>query len=165
MITPFIDAHPLAGAFVANQLERLAALIVAQGDALLQDAGVTFPPRTVSTVLLIGERGRMAVADIAKTLEQPHQLVTQRIELLIELGIVRRIDDPGDGRRKIVVLTAKGSEQHRRLGACLARAKAAFAALFKEIECDLPAAILRTTQALERSPLSTRATAAKRITA
>jgi DNA-binding MarR family transcriptional regulator len=104
------------------------------------------------------------VADIAKTLEQPHQLVTQRIELLIELGIVRRADDPDDRRRKIVVLTVKGSEQHRRLNACLVRAKAAFAALFREIECDLPAVVLRAMEALERSPLSARATAAKRLT-
>jgi DNA-binding MarR family transcriptional regulator len=165
MTETFIDAHPLAGAFVANQLERLAALIVAQGDALLEDAGVSFPPRAVSTVLLMGERGGMSVADIAKTLAQPHQLVTQRIELLIELGIVRRADDPDDGRRKIVVLTAKGIEQARRLGVCLARAKAAFAGLFKEIDCDLPSVILRAMQALERSPLSARAGASKRATA
>lgn len=154
----------MAGAFVANQLERLAALIVAQGDALLEDAGVSIPPRTVSIVLLLGERGRLSVADIAKMTERPHQLMTQRVELLIELGIVRRADDPEDGRRKIVVLTAKGSEQHRRLNACLVRAKAAFAALFREIECDLPAVILRAMDALKRSPLSARATAAKRLT-
>jgi DNA-binding MarR family transcriptional regulator len=164
MTRSFIDTHPLAGAFVANQLERLAALIVAQGDTLLEEAGVSVPARAVSAVVLIGERGGMAVADIAKTLERPHQLVTQRIDLLIELGIVRRVDDPGDGRRKIVVLTAKGSEQYRRLGASLVRAKAAFAGLFKEIECDLPAAVLRTMEALERLPLANRAVPAKRVT-
>jgi DNA-binding MarR family transcriptional regulator len=161
----FIDTHPLRGAFVANQLERLVELIVAQGEDLLQEAGVQVPPRAASIVLLIGEHGEIAVADIAKTLARPHQLVTQRVELLIELGVVKRLSDPADGRRKIVVLTAKGVEQHRRLKARLAQAKAAFATLFAEIGCDLPAVALRAMEALKRRPLLARVGAARRVSA
>lgn len=159
----FIDSHPLRGAFVANQLERLAALIVAQGEDLLRDAGVQFPSRAASTVLLIGDEGEIAVADIAKTLMQPHQLVTQRIELLMDLGLIKRANDPEDARRKIVVLTAKGGEQYRRLKARLVQARAAFAALFEEIGGDLPALILRAMEALNERPLTQRVAAAKRV--
>lgn len=147
------DSHPFRNAFVASQLEHLAELIVMQGEAILADAGVEFPSRAVSAMLLIGERGQISAADIADALGQPHQLVTQRIELLIEAGVVDRAPDPEDGRRKILQLTDKGSLQFGRLKLRLDEADKAFAALFKEIDCDLSAMCRRAVDALGQSPL------------
>lgn len=147
-LNSYTDTHPLRGAFVANLLGRLVDTIVAQGEDLLQDAGLDFPSRAASSILLIGERGNITAADIASALDQPHQLVTQRIELLIDLKIVKRINDPKDGRRKILVLTDKGTKQFMRLQARLANADRAFEILFKEIECDLPAVVARAMDAL-----------------
>jgi DNA-binding MarR family transcriptional regulator len=152
----FIDAHPLKGAFLVNRLERLAELIVRQGETLLQDGGVEFPPRAASTVLLIGDRGAMSVADIAKALSQPHQLATQRVERLLELGIVERVPDPFDGRRWTLRLTRKGVDQFRRLKLRLVQTVDVFAALFEEIACDLDAAIARASRALEETSLTHR---------
>jgi DNA-binding MarR family transcriptional regulator len=149
----FLDSHPLRGAFVANALERLVGLIVEQGEDVLRDAGLTFPSRAASTVLLLGERARLSAADLAKALGQPHQLVTQRVDLLIDLGIVSRAGDPGDARRRLLVLTAKGKRQFERLKARLALAESAFAALFAEIGCDLSGATATATAALGRSSL------------
>lgn len=147
----YLDSHPLRGAFVANTLERLAAVIVEQADALFRDAGLDFPTRAASTVLLLGERARISAADLAKALGQPHQLVTQRVDLLIELGIVLRTGDPGDARRRILVLTAKGNRQFKALQRRLALADAAFAALSAEIGCDLSGAAHSAIAALQRS--------------
>ncbi|MEP2987887.1 MAG: hypothetical protein ABJN65_17890 [Parasphingorhabdus sp.] len=147
----YIDSHLLGGAFIANQLDRLANQISEQGELLLQDAGLEFPARTVSCVLLIGERGEISTADIASVLKQPHQLATQRVELLITSKIVERFVDPHDGRRKILRLTPSGADQFERLQESLAEAARAFAGLFEEIECDLPAITRRATEALERS--------------
>lgn len=155
-ITNFVDTHPLRGAFVANQLERLVDMIVLQGHALLEDAGLVFPSRAVSAVLLIGEYGTLSAADIASALAQPHQLVTQRIELLIDLGVVERVTDPTDGRRKLIELTRFGRDQLVRLQARLAESERAFAALFAEINCDLPSIADHAMEALERAPLLNR---------
>lgn len=160
-----LDSHPLRGAFIANTLERLAALIVGQGDNLLRDANLTFPSRATSTVLLLGENARMSAAELAKALVQPHQLVTQRVDMLIELGIVSRDTDPQDARRKTLVLTSKGKREYGRLKAHLALADTAFAALFAEIGCDLAGAALLAIAALERSPLQERARALDKIDA
>jgi DNA-binding MarR family transcriptional regulator len=161
---PFLDSHSLRAAFVANLLERLADQIMAQGEELLRDAGVEFPPRAASTVLMLGERGPSSAADIAKSLAHPHQLVTQRIDLLIELGIVARLDDPKDARRKVVSLTAKGRRQFQKLKAPLTVAESAFEALFKEIGCDLAAAALKAMEALNRSSILTRTKQLKALT-
>ena len=159
----FLDSHPLRAAFVANTLERLAALIVEQGEDLFRDAGLTFPARAASTVLLLGERARLSAADLAKTLGQPHQLVTQRVNLLVELGIVSRTGDSRDARRRILVLTAKGKRQFEELKTRLALAETAFAALFAEIGCNLPDVALRAIAALERSSVRARVRAPDRV--
>lgn len=150
-IENYIDTHAVRGAFVANQLDRLADLISDQGELLLQDAGLEFPARAVSCVLLIGERGEVSTADIANVLKQPHQLVTQRVEFLIASDIVERLVDPRDGRRKILRLTPSGADQFERLQECLANAARVFADLFEELECDLPAITRRVTEALDHN--------------
>ena len=152
----YVNTHTYQKAFVANQLSQLADLISDQGEVILKEAGLEFPARAVSTVLLIGEQGEVSAADIANTLQQPHQLVTQRIDLLITLGIVERATDPQDGRRKILKLTLKGQDQFSRLGAFLDRASIVFSALFHEIDCDLPSIARKTRKALEQSSLSER---------
>lgn len=159
----YIDTHPLRRAFIANQLERLSDLIVEQGEALLADAEIEFPPRAVSAVLLIGERGHISAADIADALNQPHQLTTQRIELLIDAGIIDRINDPQDGRRKILQLTDKGVAQFKRLQTRLAETDQVFATLFQEISCDLYAAVEQAMDALMRSPTLERVKSRKKL--
>lgn len=152
-VNNYLDAHPRRGAFVANMLDRLADLISEQSELLLQDAGLAFPARAVSTVLLIGDRGAIAAADIAAALQQPHQLVTQRVDLLIAAGVVERFTDPADARRKVLRLTPKGVDQFERLQVCLAQADRVFAALFKDLGCDLPAVALSAIASLEQSPV------------
>jgi DNA-binding MarR family transcriptional regulator len=152
-------------AFVANVMDRLVNLIVEQGEVFLRQGGVEFPSRAASTVLLLGERGQASAADIAKALGQPHQLVTQRIDLLLDLGVIARIDDRADARRKLLSLTAKGKKQLQRLKKCLAVADAVFAGLFAEIGCDLTRVSSLALDALTRSPIVTRGRALKPVAA
>ncbi|PCI64016.1 MAG: hypothetical protein COB37_03445 [Kordiimonadales bacterium] len=149
----FINNHPMRDAFVGNILRHLVDLIVTQGDDLLEDVAIKFPSRAVSSVLLLGEQGAMSAADIAKTLDQPHQLVTQRIDLLLEFGVVERMSDPKDGRRKVLRLTSAGETQFHSLKTRLAEAELAFAELFEEIACDLPTVAITAIEALSRSSI------------
>lgn len=155
-IVGYLGDHRLQGAFIASRLQGLADLISDQGEALLDDAGLALPSRAVSTVLLIGERGEVSTAEIAKTLQQPHQLVAQRVELLIASGTVKRLADPDDGRRKILQLTPSGADQFVLLQDCLARTARAFGELFEEVGCDLPAITQRVADVLEEKPVRDR---------
>jgi DNA-binding MarR family transcriptional regulator len=149
----YLDAHPLAKAFVANKFDRLAAMIVDQGDELLRDAGIEFPSRAVSLFMLVGEDRQLSVADVAATLGQPHQLVTQRADILIDFGLIERSSDPADGRRKTLILTGKGEAQYAKLEFILSEAANAFDELFREIECDMPAFAMKAMDALGRATL------------
>ena len=160
-VMAYVDSHPRHGAFLANQLSRLVDMIGKQGDDLLMGAGLSLPSRAISSVLLIGERGQISAADIAKELQQPHQLVTQRIEILIKLGLLDRIDDPSDGRRKILELTRKGQKELRLLKTCLHDAEGVILDLYQEIECDLSAATLRAMKVLSSKSILDRIATAK----
>lgn len=153
MIMTYLDTHPLHGAFVSNKFDHLTELIAAQGEDLLRDANIDIPSRAVTIILLIGEHGEISAADIANLLKQPHQLVTQRAELLIDLALIERRSDPHDGRRKILVLTAKGMDQFARLTTRMVQVADAFSALYDEIECDLVAMATLAIKALNRSPI------------
>jgi DNA-binding MarR family transcriptional regulator len=158
---PFPDNHPFAAAFLANRLDRLADLIVAQGDELLRAADLSMPPRAVSLMLLIGSEKELSTADAASRLGQPHQLVTQRVELLKDLGLIERTEDPLDGRRKALTLSATGRDQYARLLECLSRASDGFLNLFEEIGCDLSSITAMAMQALQRKPLLDRVSATR----
>lgn len=148
--------HNLNDAFLGNLLDRLGALITQQVDSLLQDAGLSCPTRTISTVLLIGERQQISAADIAKELSQPHQLATQRVDLLLELGIIDRKTDPRDKRRKTLALTPKG---HRELDLLITRLQGADEAikhLYQEIGCDLTTVTRKALMALTKNSISER---------
>lgn len=153
----FIDRHKYQHAFLGNQISRLLDLIDEQSVAFLGDAAISVPSRAVSTVLMLHERGQVSTADIAAELKQPHQLATQRVEALIALGLVSRINDPKDGRRKILELTDKGKQEVTLLLARLAEAEQIFLDLSEEIQSDLSAATLRAIDALSRTPLAARA--------
>lgn len=160
-LSTYTDTHQLRGAFVANLLSRLVDMIVEQGEHLLLDVGIDFPSRSVSTVLMIGEKDKISAADIAVTLNQPHQLVTQRIELLLDMKIVKRVSDPKDGRRKTLILTAKGTAQFKQLQTRLALADRAFKTLFEDIECDLISAAERAMDSLTCNTLLQRVQSAE----
>lgn len=154
----FLDKHALKTAFLGNTLDRLVDLIVNQGNEYLSAAGVTFPARAVSTMLLISERDGITAADIAAALAQPHQLATQRVELLLKLGVIARQPDPDDGRRKVLILSEQGKSEVARMQQCLAAIENALTALQAEIKCNLQDGALRAIKALSNKSITDRTT-------
>lgn len=151
-----MDTHRLSGAFVSNKLLRLVETIADQGQALLSSAGIDVPPRAISTVLMIGEIADVTAADIATSLDQPHQVATQRIAALIKLDLVTKRPHATDSRRKVLVLTARGEDQYRLMMAELEKIRAAMDALFDEIGCDLAGKAVEAVAALRTRPLTER---------
>ena len=147
---------PLRRAFLGNTLEKLVSLINQQGEEILKDAGVYFPPRAATMMLLLMKNGPMSAADLAKALKQPHQLVTQRIEALIGCKVISRASDSTDLRRKLLRITPAGKLQLRRLKDRLDRIEAAYAGLFDEVDCDLADVALRTVELLLKRTLGDR---------
>jgi DNA-binding MarR family transcriptional regulator len=148
-----MDTHPLSGAFLSNKLLRLVETIANQGEVLLASGGIRIPPRAISTVLMIGELDNVTAANIASALDQPHQLATQRIDLLIELGLVTRTPHATDNRRKVLKLTTDGQAQYALMMDMLGHIRAAMEALYEELGCNLADMATKAVEALQDRPL------------
>ncbi|WDI30889.1 MarR family winged helix-turn-helix transcriptional regulator [Hyphococcus flavus] len=133
----YVDQHDLSSSFLGFRVSRLLDIIIEQGDDYLAQAGIVFPARINSTILLIDEYSEVSTNDIAGKLGHPHQLVAQRVELLLSLKLVTRVPDPYDNRRKVLKLTSKGKAQVKLLRRCLTDASSAFDRLFQELGVDL----------------------------
>ncbi|MEO1250841.1 MAG: MarR family winged helix-turn-helix transcriptional regulator [Pseudomonadota bacterium] len=152
----FVDRHAFMHAFLGNRLERAVNVITAQGGALLKERKCAIAPAAASTLLFISEQPGCSMADIAGALRMPHQVIAQRLEALEELNFIVRKADPNDGRRKVLVLTAKGKQEARRLRGVLHDANRALQALNDELGFDASDGALRLIEALERLSMSER---------
>ena len=148
-----MDTHPLSGAFLSNKLLRLVETMADQGAVLLESAGILIPPRAISTVLMIGELEDVTAADIAASLDQPHQLATQRIDLLIRLGLVTKQPHVTDSRRKVLELTEKGQAQYALMIEMLGHIRDSMDALYDELGCNLAEMAVRAVASLKDRPL------------
>ncbi|WP_417479540.1 MarR family winged helix-turn-helix transcriptional regulator [Maricaulis maris] len=148
-----MDTHRLSGAFVSNKLLRLVETIADQGEVLLQSSGIIIPPRAISTVLMIGEVADVTAADIATSLDQPHQVATQRVAALIKLELVSKRPHASDSRRKVLEFTEFGRSQYELMMDMLEKIRGAMDALFDELGVDLAAKAVEAVQSLKARPL------------
>lgn len=149
----FIDSGTYQHAFLGNRLSRLVEMIVEQGEVLLREADISFPARAASTILIVAQKGVVSTSDIARELAQPHQVATQRVELLIKNGLIEKRTDPSDARRKLLALTKRGTDEARRLETVLEHAQFAFLQLFEELGVDISDIALQAMRSLENKPL------------
>src|SRR5689334_23213318 len=103
----FVD--DLGPAFVAHRLRRLSDRIVDDIADAMRLEGLTVPPRSASTILLLAKMGPMGPVDIGRTLRFSHPLMVRALRVLEELGLVRALDHDGDQRRRLVELTDRGN--------------------------------------------------------
>lgn len=60
-------------------------------------------------IALIGQRG-MRLTELAKILGISRQACNKTVNLIVEAGYIKRIDDPDDARAKLMVLTVRGKK-------------------------------------------------------
>lgn len=152
----FVDSHAYFHAFVGNRLDRAVHRMNEQSGAVLSDSGFEMAPQSASCLLFIADNGEASAADIAAALNLPHQVVTQRLNALLDLKLVARHADPADGRRKVIRLTPRGKNEFNRLRVILEDAHAVYGDLNKELGVDISALMLRLMDSLEREPLAER---------
>lgn len=151
-----LDAHEFFHAFIGNRFERALHLMSEQGGELLSGHNIAVPQQSVSSLLYVAENQNASTADISAALNLPHQLVTQRLNALIEMNLAARRPDPNDGRRKIIRLTARGKRQVELLNEILRDANAAYDELNEELGVNLSTLVLRVIESLHRETLTER---------
>jgi DNA-binding MarR family transcriptional regulator len=74
----------------------------------LRDRGVGELSPGRATAILLVDRAGTRLTELARRASVTKQAMMQMVDELESLGLVRRVEDPGDGRAKVVRLTRKG---------------------------------------------------------
>lgn len=156
MTHPFDFVVGLGRPFLAHRLRRLSELFLQGYGEWLPEAGVSAPPRALSTMLLLHRCGPAGVVEIAERVRLTHPLIIKLIAQLQGRGLVSEARDPADGRRRVIALTDEGRAEARRIGEAVRLMDRAFADLCEETGLDLLAAAEAFEAASARESLSDR---------
>jgi len=152
----FVNSETVRKAYLGKHAQDL---ILKSSDQVLdvyKARGIVIPVVVSSTLQFLNRDSGASLSDIARALELPHQLVAQRTEKLLKLGLVTKQLDPADKRRSEFHLTKTGQNQAHLLKQCMADMALVYADIYDEIDCDLAQALLDAITALERKPLLSR---------
>ena len=155
-MSPLNYLGDLRPAFVAHLADRLNEAICRETQAHADTMGIRAPAKTHSALLYLHLHGAATLTQIAKIDGQSHQLLAARLAPLEQLGLIERVVDPADGRRRPYRLTRSGREEAKKVLAAASLAAAAMRQLFGELGFDLLEALERAIERLRVEPFRAR---------
>ncbi|GAB2535990.1 bifunctional helix-turn-helix transcriptional regulator/GNAT family N-acetyltransferase [Rhodanobacter koreensis] len=99
-----------------SRLKALSDRFYAAADEVYRSCGAGIESRWFPVMRYLWERGPATVTEVASAIGQTHSAVSQLAGRLLRAGMIRRRNDPADGRRSLLVLTEKGSRSLAGLG-------------------------------------------------
>lgn len=133
-----------------------ASLIEKQAKPVYERMGLIIPVITSSTVVALMEHETLSLLDIARYLEVPHQLASQRVKALLKLNVISAFKDSSDKRKTNYQLTEIGIEQGNILMDYLNQADLVFEELNKELGLDLKSFLTQLNKSFEATTLEQR---------
>lgn len=97
--------------FIGKQADDLGQLLYVQVKPIYELLGIIVPVKSCSIMHFLNNNTGASLVELAKNLQQSHQLVKQKLPRLHKLGLLEIHDDDDDKRRKIYRLTPLGQQQ------------------------------------------------------
>jgi len=131
----------------ALRLRRIIGEIVqcCQERTLFESQLFDLPQAELRCLLLFKNERYLTAKQIAREMEVGKSRVTKVVEGLIEKELIERIDDPRDGRVKLLCLTQAGKKRMNRIDAFLTRVHSR---VLSQVEPPQRAAILAALEVL-----------------
>jgi DNA-binding MarR family transcriptional regulator len=148
-------ADSLGGAAIGAHLRRLSDRIDRDANRVYVQLGIAFEQRWMGMLDLLDRSGPMSVKDIAADLRISHPSVSQTRASLLAAGLVVEREDPKDGRRRILRLSARGLALVEKLRPVWCALEETGRTLNREAG-DLVAALARLEDALDRASIAAR---------
>ena len=93
---------------IADELQYMVGAIVRQMRSVSPARDISLSQ--VSMLKRLDRDGPHSVAELARLDKITHQSVTVSVNVLVDRGLVRRAADPGDLRRKLLIITGDGRQ-------------------------------------------------------
>lgn len=143
-------------AFVAKSVFDLHCLIQSQSEELYVEKEMGFPVWASSTLLFLATTEHASIMQISKALNLSHQLTSQRVKMLLKLGLIEGVQDTNDKRRTMYHLTGAGQKKAKILDLYCLDAAQAFKDLSTEIGVDIQHVLNAATAALQKKSFAER---------
>lgn len=143
-------------AFTNKRFFDLFMLINEQAGDVYKDLGIKFPVVASSTVLYLAKSQEGSLTEIAAGLGISHQLVSQRVKILLNLELITKRPTPNDKRKTIYTFTEEGDQQSKLLLDYCSSAEKAFNSLSETVGIDLLATINKAIAALNETSFAER---------
>ncbi|AKM07226.1 MarR family protein [Pelagerythrobacter marensis] len=148
--------YPIRGRlYLARLSEELSDLITDQCVPVFAEGGLVIPVKSCSLMLAVQAHQPASARKLADALERSHQLVSQKLPKLVDLGLLEWEIDPADSRQKLYRLTETGKDQMRVWQQLQHRIDAAYAQLENEIG-DITGMLRSALSSLRTQPIAER---------
>jgi len=148
-------ADSLGGAVIGAHLRSLSDRIDRDANQVYVQLGIAFEQRWMGMLDLLDRSGPMSVKDIATDLRISHPSVSQTRASLLAAGLVAEREDPKDGRRRTLRLSAGGQALVEKLRPVWSALEETGRTLNREAG-DVVAALARLEDALDRASIAAR---------
>ncbi|MGJ8663885.1 MAG: hypothetical protein ACSHWU_09550 [Marinicella sp.] len=140
--------------FVGKHADDLGQLISVQIKPVYEMLGIIVPVKSCSIIHALDQLEKASLADLAKGLDQSHQLVKQKLPRLLKLNLIFKQQDLEDKRRTIYGLTEEGVEQAKLLSQY--SLEQVYQQLSKDINADLGRVLTSALEQLKEQDLLSR---------
>jgi GNAT superfamily N-acetyltransferase/DNA-binding PadR family transcriptional regulator len=136
---------------LASRLRRLSETMMAEGEGLYRELGISFRPRWFPAFYALSKRSPLAVGELAAALGVSHTSVAKIADEMLRVGLIRVArDGRGDRRRRLYALTPAGKKTLGRLKPVWREIGRAVSEILAEAEGDLLSGIDRFEKAFAR---------------
>ncbi len=144
----------LSDSFIGKQADDLSNLIREQIKPIYEALGIVVPVKSCSVIHYLNKFDDLSVTDLAKHLNQSHQLIKQKLPKLQKLGLITTRSDENDKRRTTYHLTVVGRHQAQLLSEN--SLNAVYEHLSEEINANLHKVLNNAINGLKQKDLLTR---------
>jgi DNA-binding MarR family transcriptional regulator len=124
-------------ALLGKRAEELSNLIEEQSQPIFDNLAIIVPIKSCSTLLSLSELQQASVTDLARQLDQSHQLVKQKLPKLLKLGVIQQSPDKNDKRRTLYSLTPEGKKQSQKIKEYLKQSEKLVDSISQDIGIDI----------------------------
>ncbi|GAA4356152.1 winged helix DNA-binding protein [Kangiella marina] len=149
-------------ALLGKRAEDLSNLIEEQSQPIFDSLGIIVPIKSCSTLLSLFELQQASVTDLARQLDQSHQLVKQKLPKLLKLEVIQQSPDKEDKRRTLYSLTPEGLVQSKKIKEYLKQSEKLVNSISQDIGVDIFDAIDNAIKAIKERSLLERFQAEKK---
>ena len=141
---------------LASRLKRLGELLQSQVSEVYVEQEESFRARWFPVLIALYRTSPLSIVQLAATLGLTHTAIAQIAQEIEGQGLIGSQQDPRDGRRRMLVLTAEGEATIARMQPLWEEVRAATAELVAESGHDLLAAIAAVEERLAVRPMDDR---------